>query len=122
MVQDEKGEMILELVNRIEIQVAEILKKLSALNKNLTAPPKLGTIKASSMARRMGVSRSQFVRKFAHLFTDRRPVQDQSQRTCRLILSDEVEIFFAEGAEALLRYRIEKNRLTPEEQQLASIN
>ena len=109
---DGQAESILDALSRIESQVSELLGRLASLNKNLSAPAKLGTIKASTMARRMGVSRSQFIRKFAHLFTDRRPLQEQSQRTCKLLLSDEVEIFFAEGAESLLRYRVEKNRLT----------
>ena len=56
---------------------------------NIVAP-KLGTVTVKAMAARMGIGLDAFNSSYAHLFTDRRPLDRRGKGSKRLLLIDEL--------------------------------
>jgi hypothetical protein len=59
----------------------------------------------------MGITADHFASEYSRFFTDRRPLDGRGRGKPRLLLTDEVELFFERGAEAVLQHRRLKGRL-----------
>lgn len=109
---------LVQRLDRLEAGVSELLAILRAGPaagrrgaRKAPAAAKLRTVPVSEFLGRAAVTLRTFDRNYSHLFTDRRPLDRRGRGHARLLMADEVDLFFSDGPEAVQNYRRRTKRL-----------